>query len=51
MVLHDTAVLLYKSGFGISMFAGIRVLLTPGGQSYMHLCQSIGSDLELFTLY
>ena len=22
-------------------------MLTPGGQNYLHLCQSIGSDLEL----
>ena len=50
MVLHDPAVLLYKKGFDISMFGGIWVLLTPGAQNYMHLCQSTGSDLKLLSL-
>ena len=50
MVLHDPAVLLYKREFGILMFGGIWALLTTGRQSSLQLCQSIRSDLDLFTL-
>ena len=51
-VLHGPAVLLYKWEFGISMVGGIWALLTPGGQSYLHLCEKIESDsINFVTLF
>ena len=51
-VLHDPAVLHYIWKCDISMFGGIWALLTPGGQSYLHLCEKIESDsINFVTLF